>query len=169
MAVKIGDVFPDAVLTYIPYDAHNPEACGLPQRLATHEAFRGKKVVLFAVPGAFTPTCSEEHMPGYVEHVGELKSRGVDIVACVGPNDQFVMHAWGRSYKVKDDILMLSDANGDLGRALGVASDGTAQRMGPVRLTRFAVVIDDLRVVYVGVEPVRGVSVSGADAVLAKL
>ncbi|KAJ1891581.1 peroxiredoxin type-2 [Coemansia sp. RSA 455] len=169
MSVKIGDVFPNAVLTYIPYDAQNPDVCGLPQQLKTHEAFKGKKVVLFAVPGAFTPTCSEAHMPGYVERVSELKSKGADIVACVASNDQFVMHAWGNSYKVKDDILMLSDANGELGSALGLVNDGTARRMGPIRLARFAMIIDDLKVIYIGVESAPGVTVSGAPAVLAKL
>ncbi|KAJ1729702.1 peroxiredoxin type-2 [Coemansia sp. BCRC 34490] len=169
MAIKIGDIFPDTVLTYVPYDAKNPEACGLPQQLKTHEAFRGKKVVLFAVPGAFTPTCSEEHMPGYVRLAGDMKSKGADIVACVASNDQFVMHAWGKSYSVKDDILMLSDANGELGSALGLVNDGSARRMGPIRLARFALIIDDLKVIYVGIEPAPGVSVSGAPAVLAKL
>ncbi|KAJ1668573.1 peroxiredoxin type-2 [Coemansia sp. RSA 1813] len=169
MTIKVGDIFPDTVLTYVPYDAKNPEACGLPQQLKTHAAFKGKKVVLFAVPGAFTPTCSEEHMPGYVQSVGEMKSKGADIVACVASNDQFVMHAWGKSYNVKDDILMLSDANGDLGSALGLVNDGTARRMGPIRLARFAIIIDDLKVVYVGVEPAPGVTVSGAPAVIAKL
>ncbi|KAI9503585.1 peroxiredoxin type-2 [Coemansia spiralis] len=169
MTIKVGDVFPEAVLTYIPYDAKNPDACGLPQQLKTHEAFKGKKVVLFAVPGAFTPTCSEAHMPEYVERIDELKSKGADIVACVASNDQFVMHAWGKSYNVKDNILMLSDANGELGSALGLVNDGTARRMGPIRLARFAVILDDLKVVYLGVESAPGVTVSGASAVLAKL
>lgn len=169
MAIKVGDVFPEAVLTYIPYDASSPNACGLPQQLKTHEAFKGKKVVLFAVPGAFTPTCSESHIPEYVQKVGDLKSKGADIVACVASNDQFVMDAWGKANNVKDDILMLSDANGELGSALGLVNDGTARRMGPIRLARFAMIIDDLKVVYVGVEPAPGVTVSGASAVLAKL
>ncbi|KAJ2082162.1 peroxiredoxin type-2 [Coemansia sp. RSA 988] len=169
MTIKVGDVFPDAVLSYVPYDPSNPDACGLPQTLNTREAFKGKKVVLFAVPGAFTPTCSEQHMPGYIQHIDELKHKGADIVACVASNDQFVMDAWGKSYKVKDDIMMLSDANGELGSALGLVNDGTAKRMGPIRLARFALIIDDLKVVYLGVEPARGVTVSGAEAVLAKL
>ncbi|KAJ2815447.1 peroxiredoxin type-2 [Coemansia erecta] len=169
MAIKVGDVLPDAILTYIPYDASNPDACGLPQQLKTHAAFKGKKVVLFAVPGAFTPTCSEQHMPEYVQRIDEFKAKGADIVACVASNDQFVMHAWGKSYNVKDNIMMLSDANGDLGAALGLVNDGTAKRMGPIRLSRFAMIIDDLKVVYIGVEPAPGVSVSGAPAVLAKL
>ncbi|KAJ1940305.1 peroxiredoxin type-2 [Linderina macrospora] len=169
MVIKVGDVFPDAVLTYIPYDAANPDACGLPQQLKTHEAFKGKKVVLFAVPGAFTPTCSEEHMPGYVSGAQDLRAKGAEIVACVSSNDQFVMHAWGKSYNVKDDILMLSDANGELGGKLGLVNDGTARRMGPIRLARFAIIIDNLKVTYVGVEPAPGVTVSGFPAVMAKL
>ncbi|KAJ2842342.1 peroxiredoxin type-2 [Coemansia brasiliensis] len=169
MAIKVGDVFPDTVLTYVPYDAKNPDACGLPQQLKTHEAFKGKKVVLFAVPGAFTPTCSEEHMPDYVKQVDSMKSKGADLVACVASNDQFVMYAWGKQYNVKDNIMMLSDANGDLGTALGLAQDGTARRMGPIRLKRFAMIIDNLKVIYIGVEPAPGVTVSGASAVLAKL
>ncbi|KAJ2780323.1 peroxiredoxin type-2 [Coemansia javaensis] len=169
MAVGVGDTFPDAVLTYIPYDVSNPGACGLPQQLTTHEAFKGKRVVLFAVPGAFTPTCSEDHLPGFVRHAAELKARGVDVIACVASNDQFVMDAWGKANGVKDDILMLSDANGELGEALGLVNDGRARRMGPIRLARFAAIVDDLQVVYLGVEPARGVTVSGAPAVLAKL
>ncbi|KAI8326413.1 Redoxin [Martensiomyces pterosporus] len=169
MAIKVGDAFPDAVLTYIPYDPANPDACGLPQQLKTHEAFKDKKVVLFAVPGAFTPTCSEQHLPGYVEHIAELKRKGADIVACVATNDLFVMHAWGNSLKVKDDILMLSDANGELGNALGLTIDLTDKRMGAVRLARFAIIIDNLKATYVGVESAPGVTVSGAPAVLAKL
>ncbi|KAJ2159957.1 peroxiredoxin type-2 [Coemansia sp. RSA 552] len=169
MAIKIGDTIPNAVLTYVPYDPSNPDTCGLPQQLKTHEAFKDKKVVLFAVPGAFTPTCSEQHIPEYVQRVGELKGRGADIVACVASNDQFVMDAWGKSHKVKDDILMLSDANGELGSALGLVNDGTARRMGPIRLARFAMIVDDLKIVNLGVEPAPGVTVSGASAVLAKL
>ncbi|KAJ1732988.1 peroxiredoxin type-2 [Coemansia biformis] len=169
MAIEVGDTFPNAVLSYIPYDAANPDACGLTQQLKTHDAFRGKKVVLFAVPGAFTPTCSESHMPGYIAHLDDLKSKGVDIVACVATNDQFVMSAWGKANKVKDDILMLSDANGELGSAIGLFKGDQGPGVGPRRLARFAVIIDDLKVVYLGVETARGVSVSGAPAVLAKL
>ncbi|KAJ1963568.1 peroxiredoxin type-2 [Dipsacomyces acuminosporus] len=169
MAIKVGDVFPNQVLTYIPYNPENPDACGLPQQLNTHEAFEGKKVVLFAVPGAFTPTCSEQHLPGFVEHFSEIKSKGADIVACVATNDQFVMHAWGNANNVKDNILMLSDANGELANALGLSIDLTARRMGAVRLARFALIIEDLKVTYVGVESAPGVTASGAEAVLAKL
>ncbi|KAJ2725827.1 peroxiredoxin type-2 [Coemansia sp. Benny D115] len=169
MTIKVGDTIPNAILMYAPYNAENPNACSLPQQLKTHEAFKGKRVVLFAVPGAFTPTCSENHMPEYVERVGEIKSKGVDIVACVASNDQFVMDAWGKSYGVKDSILMLSDANGELGSAMGLVNDGTKNRMGPIRLARFAMIINDLKVEYLGVEPVRGVTVSSASSVLAKL
>ncbi|KAJ2758086.1 peroxiredoxin type-2 [Coemansia nantahalensis] len=169
MTLSVGDTFPSAVLSYIPYDAANPDACGLTQQLKTHEAFKGKKVVLFAVPGAFTPTCSESHMPGYVKHLDELKSKGVDIVACVATNDPFVMHGWGKANDVKDGILMLSDVNGELGTALGMYKAGQIPKTGPLRLARFAAIIDNLQVVYVGVETERGVSVSGAPAVLAKL
>ncbi|KAJ2711287.1 peroxiredoxin type-2 [Coemansia spiralis] len=170
MAIEVGDTFPAAILSYIPYNAANPDACGLTQQLNTHEAFKGKKVVLFAVPGAFTPTCSESHMPGYIEHLGELKSKGVDIVACVATNDPFVMHGWGKANNVKDGILMLSDVNGELGAALNLfKAPQNPASTGPRRLARFAAIIDDLKVVYLGVETEHGVSVSGAPVVLAKL
>ncbi|KAJ2787012.1 peroxiredoxin type-2 [Coemansia interrupta] len=169
MAIKVGDTIPESTLSYAPYNPEHPDACSLPQLLKTHEAFKGKKVVLFAVPGAFTPTCSENHMPEYVKDVADIKSKGVDIVACIASNDAFVMDAWGKTYNVKDNILMLSDANGEFGSAMGLVNDGTKNRMGPIRLARFAMIIDDLKVVYLGVEPGRDVTVSGAPAVEAKL
>ncbi|KAJ1818651.1 peroxiredoxin type-2 [Coemansia sp. RSA 2599] len=169
MAIQVGDTIPNCTLTYAPFNAENPDACALPQQIQTHSAFKGKKVVLFAVPGAFTPTCSEGHMPEYAQRVGEIKGMGVDVVACVSTNDPFVLDAWGKTFNVRDSILMLSDANGEFGSAIGLVNDATKNRMGPLRLSRFAMIIDDLKVVYLGVEPARGVTVSGASSVIAKL
>ncbi|KAJ1884282.1 peroxiredoxin type-2 [Kickxella alabastrina] len=169
MAIQVGDTIPNTVFTYAPYNPEHADVCSAPQPMNTHDAFKGKRVVLFAVPGAFTPTCSETHMPEYATRAAEIKAKNVDIVACVASNDPFVMDAWGKAHGVKDSVLMLSDANGEFGSAIGLVNDGTKMRMGPIRLARFAMIINDLKVEYLGVEPARGVTVSGAASVIAKL
>ncbi len=139
-----------------------------PGALSTDELFAGKKVVLVSVPGAFTPTCSMNHLPGFVDNARQLKSRGVDTIACMAVNDVFVMDAWGKDRGVGDDILMLADGNGEYTKALGLEMDGTAFGMG-TRGQRFAMIVDDGVVTHVGVEAPGQFEVSKAEAILAAL
>jgi peroxiredoxin len=135
--------------------------------MSTGELFGGKKVVLFSVPGAFTPTCSAKHLPGFVERADEILGKGVDTIACMAVNDVFVMHAWGKSAKA-DRILMLADGNGEFTRALGLELDATGFGMGQ-RSQRFALVADDGVVSDLFVESPGEFRVSSAEYVLAKL
>lgn len=134
----------------------------------TGELFAGKKAVLFAVPGAFTPTCSDVHLPGYVEHASELKARGVELIACTAVNDPDVMLAWGKVRGAGDAVLMLPDGNGELARALGLSIDLTKAGMGE-RSRRYAMLLEDGIVKAIQVEPGPGVNVSGAEHMLALL
>ncbi|KAJ1917859.1 peroxiredoxin type-2 [Mycoemilia scoparia] len=163
-SIREGDTIPDFKLTYVPYNAEAPDVCGVPQTLSTHKYFAGKKIVLFGVPGAFTPTCSEQHFPGYIEKYNDIVSKGVDKIICVATNDHFVMDAWGKKNKVEDRIIMASDALYELGNALGLLQENK-------RLKRFAMIINDLKVETIGVEPPNkgGVTVSGAEHILSKL
>jgi len=167
--IKVGDTIPKGTFSYVAYtpelDSHL--ACGIPSPLSTDE-WKGKKVVLFSVPGAFTPTCHVNHLPPYIEKYDEFKAKGVDTIAVVAANDPFVMSGWGRVEGVKDKILCLSDTNAEWSKSLGLSLDLTARGMG-VRTARYAIIIDDLVVKYVDVEPGPGVTVSGAEAVLSKL
>ena len=124
--------------------------------------------VLFGVPGAFTPTCSARHLPGFVQEAQALKAKGVETVACVAVNDAFVMAAWGRDQGVTDEVVMLADGSAAFTRALGLELDLTARGMG-IRAQRFALIVKDGRVTYLGVEEPGGFGVSSAEAVLAKL
>jgi peroxiredoxin len=135
--------------------------------MTTGELFGGKKVVLFSVPGAFTPTCSAKHLPGFVERADEILGKGVDTIACMAVNDVFVMHAWGKSAKA-DRILMLADGNGEFTRALGLELDATGFGMGQ-RSQRFALVADDGVVSDLFVESPGEFRVSSAEYVLARL
>ncbi|ORY08420.1 Redoxin [Basidiobolus meristosporus CBS 931.73] len=169
MSVEVGTVIPEVTLKYCVYDAEAaPNACGIPQPLNTHSVFKGKKVVLFAVPGAFTPTCSNTHLPDFLSKYEDLKAKGVDLIVCLAANDAFVMNAWGKSQNVEDKILMVSDGNLELTKPLGLTQDSSKFTMGE-RTKRFALVIDDLKVTYVGIESQPGVGPSGVEAVLAAL
>lgn len=139
-----------------------------PGAISTDELFGGKKVVLVSVPGAFTPTCSMNHLPGFVEHADELLGKGVDTIACMAVNDVFVMDAWGKDRGVGDKIMMLADGNGDYAEALGLEMDGTAFGMG-TRGQRFAIVVDDGVASHVNVEEAGKFKVSSAESVLASL
>lgn len=139
-----------------------------PGGITTDELFSGKKVVLFSVPGAFTPTCSMNHLPGYVEHADALRRKGVDTVACMAVNDTFVMDAWGKDRGVDDTVLMLADGNGDYTRALGLEMDATGFGMG-VRGQRFAIVVNDGVAEHVLVEAPGEFRVSAAETVLETL
>lgn len=136
--------------------------------LTTQQLFNGKRVLLFAVPGAFTPTCDAKHLPGFVELSDQIRARGVDTVACMSVNDVFVMRAWGRAAGVGDKVLMLADGNGDYARALGLSMDASGHGMG-LRSKRFAMVVKDGVVEQLFVESPGKFEVSAADYVLERL
>ena len=136
-----------------------------PGALSTDELFSGKKVVLISVPGAFTPTCSMQHLPGFVEQAEALKADGVDTIACTAVNDVFVMDAWGKDRGVGDSVLMLADGNGDYARALGLEMDATGFGMG-VRGQRFAIVVEDGTATHVAVEAPGQFEVSKVEAIM---
>lgn len=138
-----------------------------PQPVKTTDYFAGRKVVLFAVPGAFTPTCSAYHLPGFIEHADEIFSKGVDTIACMAVNDVFVMHAWGESAKA-DRIDMLADGNADFSLALGLAKDASDYGMG-MRSQRFALIADDGVVTHLMIDAPGEFRVSSAESVLTML
>jgi len=160
MTIKVGDKMPKGQFTRM--GANGPEP------VSTDDLFRGKKVVLFSVPGAFTPTCSAKHLPGFVNNVEQLKAKGVDTVACMAVNDVFVMNAWGKHSNVDDKVLMLADGNGDYAKALGLELDAKGFGMG-VRGQRFAVVVENGVAKQVLVEGPGEFKVSSADYVLGQL
>ena len=139
-----------------------------PGAISTEELFAGKKVVLVSVPGAFTPTCSASHLPGFVNQADALLAKGVDSIACMSVNDVFVMDAWGKDQKVADKVMMLADGNGEYARALDLEMDGTAFGMG-TRSQRFAIIVDDGVAQHVAVEAPGKLEVSKAEAILANL
>jgi peroxiredoxin len=139
-----------------------------PGAISTEELFAGKKVVLVSVPGAFTPTCSASHLPGFVNQADDLLAKGVDSIACMSVNDVFVMHAWGEDQKVADKVMMLADGNGEYARALDLEMDGTAFGMG-TRSQRFAIIVDDGVAQHVAVEAPGKLEVSKAESILANL
>ena len=160
MTIKVGDRMPAGTFKTMTKDG--------PQNVTTDQLFAGKKVVLFSVPGAFTPTCDAKHLPGFVEKAGDLKAKGVDTVACMAVNDVFVMNAWGKHSNVGDNVLMLADGNGDYARALGLELDAKGFGMG-VRGQRFAVVVEDGVAKQVLVEGPGEFKVSSAEYVLGQL
>lgn len=139
-----------------------------PQNVTTDQLFAGKKVVLFSVPGAFTPTCDARHLPGFVQHAAAIKAKGVDTIACTAVNDVFVMNAWGKASLVEDKVLMLADGNGDYARALGLEMDARGFGMG-VRGKRFALIVENGVATGVFVEGPGEFAVSGAEHVLGQL
>jgi peroxiredoxin len=159
MSIKTGDKIPAATLKIMGEKG--------PQDITSEEIFAGKKVVLFAVPGAFTPGCSITHLPGYVVNADKIKAAGVDTIVCMSVNDAFVMDAWGKSQNA-EELLMLADGNGDFTKALDLAMDATGFGMGH-RSKRFAMIVDNGTVSHVAVEPAGGVDVSAADKILALL
>ncbi|KAF7712408.1 Peroxiredoxin [Penicillium ucsense] len=166
--IKPGDTFPsDVVFQYIPWTEESGEitSCGIPINYNASEEWADKKVVLFSVPGAFTPTCSVNHVPGYIKNLPQLRQKGVDIVAVVAFNDPFVMSAWGKANQVRgNDILFLTDPEARFSKSIGWADEASG------RTGRYAIVIDHGKVSYAQIETERGaVKKSGADAVLASL
>jgi len=160
MTIKVGDKLPAAT-----FSDGTPEG---PRPMSTDDIFAGKKVALFAVPGAFTPTCSAKHLPGFKDHVADFKAKGVDAIACVSVNDAFVMKAWGESQSVGDDILMLGDGNGDFTKAIGLEMDGSKFGMGQ-RSQRYSMIVEDGVVKELNVEAPGEFKVSAADYMLAQL
>jgi peroxiredoxin len=136
-----------------------------PGTITTEDIFSGKKVVLFALPGAFTPTCSAAHLPGYLASHGAIKAKGVDTIACLATNDAYVMGAWGQTQNVGDKILMLADGNGDFTRAIGLEIDRSASNMG-MRSKRYAMVVEDGIVTHLNVEIAPRFEVSDAETML---
>ena len=139
-----------------------------PKDLTTSELFNGKRVVLFSVPGAFTPTCDAKHLPGFVGLAEQIRGKGVDTIACVAVNDVFVMNAWGKASGCADKVLMLADGNGDYARALGLTFDARGFGMGE-RSQRFALVVDNGVATHVNVEAPGQFKVSAAESVLSQL
>ena len=160
MAIKVGDKLPQATF-------NTPSADG-PKPLTTDDVFAGKTVALFAVPGAFTPTCSAKHMPGFVQEAAAIKAKGVDTIACVSVNDVFVMKAWGEDQKVGDDILLLADGSGNFTREIGLEMDANRFGMG-TRSQRYSMIVKDGVVTELNVEAGGEFRVSAAEYLLEQL
>ena len=159
MTIQAGDRIPEATLSVMTSEGPTP--------LPTSDLFGGKRVVLFSVPGAFTPTCSAKHLPGFVEHADEIMAKGVDQIACMAVNDVFVMNAWGKSANA-DSISMVADGNGEIARALGLELDASGFGMGQ-RSQRFALIAEDGVVTKLFVEAPGEFRVSAAEHVLSEL
>jgi peroxiredoxin len=160
MTIKVGDKLPSTKLKTMTKDGVKD--------ITTDEIFKGKTVVLFALPGAFTPTCSAKHLPGFVQRIDEIKGKGVDAVACLSVNDAFVMGAWGKDQKVEDKVLLLADGNADFTKAVGLEMDGSGYGMG-TRSKRYAMIVKDGMVKTLNVEQPGAFEVSSAEAVLKAL
>ena len=160
MTIKVGDKVPSVKLKYKTDDGVKD--------VMSDELFAGKKVVLFALPGAFTPTCSAKHVPGFVQNFDALKKKGVDLVACLSVNDAFVMGAWGKDQGAAGKVRMVADGNGDFTRAMGLELDASGFGMGK-RSQRYALVARDGKVEQLLVEPGPGLNASSAESVLSKL
>ena len=160
MAIQAGEKMPSGTFGIMTESG--------PGAISTDDLFAGKKVVLVSVPGAFTPTCSANHLPGFVDHADAILGKGVDTIACTAVNDVFVMDAWGKDRGVGDKVMMLADGNGDYAKALGLEMDGTAFGLGH-RGQRFAIVIDDGVATHVAVEAPGAFEVSKAESILENL
>ncbi len=159
MTIKVGDKLPQT--TFVKAGAEGPE------QIDSDAFFKGRRVALFSVPGAFTPTCSAKHLPGFVEKAGELKAKGIDEIACTAVNDAFVMGAWGKA-SGSPDITMLADGNGAFAKAVGLEMDGSKFGMG-TRAQRYSMVVDDGVVEQLNVEAPGEFKASSAETMLAQL
>ena len=159
MSIHVGDRLPNATL-HIMRD-------GRPAKVSINDLVAGKKVVIFAVPGAFTPTCSEQHLPGFVRLADTIKARGIDEIVCVSMNDVFVMDAWGRDQDA-DDIVMAGDGNGEFTQAIGLTLDGSSFGLG-TRSERYAMIVEDGAVTKLAVEGPGKFEVSNAESILSAL
>ncbi len=160
MTIKIGDKLPSVEFNVMTSDGQ--------QKLSTDVVFAGRKVVLFAVPGAFTPTCSASHMPGYLEHYEAIKAKGVDTIACTSVNDVHVMAAWAKHSGAEGKIMMLADGNGTFAKACGLEKNLDAAGMG-LRSSRYSMIVDNGVLKALNVEEKSGVNVSGAETILEQL
>ena len=160
MTIKFGDKIPSVTLRYL-----TPEG---PKAVSSDEFFAGKKVALFAVPGAYTRTCSQRHLPGYVAHAAEIKAKGVDMIACIAVNDPFVMGAWGKEHQADDKLVMLGDGSGDFARAIGLELDRMKEGMG-IRSQRYSMLVDNGVVKALHIEAPGQFDVSSAEAMLKAL
>lgn len=160
MTLSVGDTLPDVTFMTMTADG--------PQPMSTDDVFAGKRVALFAVPGAYTPTCSAKHLPGFIEKASELQAKGVDRIACTSVNDVFVMGAWGKDQGAGDNVLMLADGNGDFASALGLEMDGSAFGMGK-RSQRYALVVNDKVIEHFFLDEPGNFEVSSAEHVLKAL
>lgn len=160
MAISVGERIPDVKLMTMTDEGPRPVQSG--------DVLGKGRVVLFAVPGAFTPTCSDHHLPGFVLRADDIRAKGVDTIACVAVNDAFVMGAWGQSQNTGDAVLMLADGNGEFAAEMGLELDGSGFGLG-TRSQRYAAILDDGVVTELMVESAPGLDVSSADSVLAKL
>lgn len=160
MTIAVGDKIPASGFVQVTADG--------PNGVSTDDFFKGKRVALFSVPGAFTPTCSAKHLPGFVEKADDLKAKGIDEIACTAVNDAFVMGAWGKNAGVEGKVTMLADGNGDFVKAVGLEMDGTKFGMGH-RGQRFAMVVNDGTVEHLFVEAPGEFRVSAAEYMLEQL
>jgi glutaredoxin/glutathione-dependent peroxiredoxin len=160
MTIKIGDALPDVEFNTMTADGQ--------QKLSTDVVFAGRKVVLVAVPGAFTPTCSNNHLPGFIEHFAAIKAKGVDAVVCTSVNDVHVMAAWSKHSGADGKIMMLADGNATFAKACGLAFDLSVAGMGE-RSRRYSMIVENGIVTQLNVEDKGGVNVSGADTILTQL
>ena len=161
MPISVGDKLPEATLMHMTDKGPAP--------ITTDELFGGKKVVLFALPGAFTPTCSNQHLPGFVQKADEIKAKGVDTIACLSVNDAFVMGAWGQDQNVGDTVLMVGDGNADFTNAIGLSMDGSSFGMG-TRSLRYSMLVEDGVLKELNIEKNPGAAEeSGADHILGQL
>lgn len=160
MTIKVGDTIPAATVRRMGADG--------PEALDAQEYFKGRKVVMFGLPGAFTPTCSARHVPGYLQNADAFQAKGVDVIACISVNDAFVMNAWGKDQGVGEQIDMLADGVADLTRALGLEIDLTERGLG-VRSRRYAMVVEDGVVSNLAVEEGTALELSSAEKILAAL
>tara|TARA_R110002072_G_scaffold17079_3_gene65527 strand:+ start:138 stop:620 length:483 start_codon:yes stop_codon:yes gene_type:complete len=160
MSISVGDRLPDAKFGIMTADG--------PSQISTADAFAGKTVALFAVPGAYTPTCSAKHLPGFVQKADDLKAKGVDAIACTSVNDVFVMGAWGKDQSAGEDVLMLADGNADFAKAVGLTMDGSGFGMG-TRSQRYSMLVEDGVVKQLNVEQPGDFKVSTAEHMLSQL
>jgi len=160
MAIKVGERLPSVKLTEATAEGPKP--------VTTDEFFKGRRVALFAVPGAFTPTCSAKHLPGFKQRAGEIRAKGIDVIACISVNDAFVMRAWAEDQAVGEDIAMLADGGADFARAIGLEMDGSKFGMG-VRSQRYSMIVDDGVVKQLNIEEPGEFKVSSADYLMAQV
>lgn len=160
MTVKVGDKIAEITLKHMTADG--------PKNITTGELFDGKKVVVFGLPGAFTPTCSARHVPGFVDHFDAITAKGVDTIACVSVNDAFVMAAWGKAQNAEGKVLMLADGNADFAKALGLDADFSAFGMG-LRSKRYSMLVENGVVTQLNIEEPGAFEVSNAETILGQL